>query len=251
MAAIHIEPVPHRCSPGMVLAFICDRAKIDRKHVGKIALIGRGATVEIGEAKANQVVKLLDGATFNEKPVRVRFASRADYQEADHFAKLSKLLDLEAEAEEREARQRAKDGLDRGDGTTLTALLLQDTDFGLGGRCLLTFGRINRSERLPPNRLGPGSPVVLNQSKSPRGFSSRGVVFDRSETTLGIAIEPPDDEIPEDAKWRVDLTPDEVSRLRQQDAMRRASAADGDRMAELRDVLLGEREPEFHASPPD
>src|SRR5439155_9551973 len=39
--------------------------------------------------------------------------------------------------------------------------------------------------------------------------------------------------------------PDEVSRLRQQDALRRAASADGDRLAELRAVLLGEREPEF------
>ena len=245
MAAIHIEPVPRRCSPGVVLAFICNASKIDRKHVGKIAFIGRGATVEIADAKAAAVVKVLDGATIQDRPVRVRFAGKADFTDADHFAHLSKLLDLEAVAEEAEARQRAKDGADRGDGTTLTALYLRDQDAGLGGRILLTFGRSNRNEPLPPNRLGPGSPVVLTQTKVNRGFSSRGVVFDRNETTLGVAIEPPDDEIPDEAKWRLDLSPDEVSRLRQQDALRRASAANGDRLAELRAVLLGEREPEF------
>src|SRR5882724_9703594 len=119
MAAIHIEPVPRRCSPGVVLAFICNTANIDRKHVGKIAFIGRGATVEIADAKAAAVVKALDGATLQENPVRVRFAGRADFTDADHFAHLSKLLDLEAAAEEAEARKRAKDGADRGDGTTL------------------------------------------------------------------------------------------------------------------------------------
>ncbi len=248
MAAIHIEPVPRRCSPGVVLAFICNACKIDRSHVGKIAFIGRGATVEIADAKAAAVVKALDGATIQDRPVRVRFAGKADFTDANHFAHLSKLLDLEAAAEEAEARQRAKDGADRGDGTTLTALYLRDQDAGLGGRILLTFGRSNRNEPLPPNRLGPGSPVVLTQTKVNRGFSSRGVVFDRTETTLGVAIEPPDDEIPDEAKWRLDLSPDEVSRLRQQDALRRASAANGDRLAELRAVLLGEREPEFNAS---
>src|SRR5262249_32593993 len=35
MAVIHIEPVPPRCSPGVVLAFVCTGAKLDRKHVGK------------------------------------------------------------------------------------------------------------------------------------------------------------------------------------------------------------------------
>ena len=250
MAAIHIEPVPPRCSPGVVLAFICNRAKIDRKHVGKIALLGRGATVEIADAKAAAVVKALDGATIQDKPVRVRFAGKGDFTEADHFAHLSKLLDLEAEAEEAEAQRRAKEGRDRGDGRTLTALFLRDTDAGLGGRILLTFGRSNRNEPLPPNRLGPGSPIVLAQTKANRGFTSRGVIFDRTETTIGVAIEPPDDDIPDDAMWRLDLSPDEVSRLRQQDALRRASAANGDRLAELRSVLLGEREPEFEAPNP-
>src|SRR5262249_14616924 len=31
MAVIHIEPVPPRCSPGVVLAFVCTGAKLDRK----------------------------------------------------------------------------------------------------------------------------------------------------------------------------------------------------------------------------
>ncbi|MBX9628212.1 MAG: AAA family ATPase, partial [Gemmataceae bacterium] len=154
-----------------------------------------------------------------------------------------------AAAEEAEARQRAKDGTDRGDGTTLTALHLREAEFGLGGRLLLTFSRSNRAERLPPNRLGPGSPVVLSRTKVNRGLTLRGVVFDRQWTTIGVAVEPPDDDLPDDAVWRLDLSPDEMSRLRQQDALRRASDADGDRLAELRAVLLGEREPEFVEDP--
>ncbi|MDB5308340.1 MAG: recD2 3, partial [Gemmataceae bacterium] len=245
MTVIHIEPVPPRCTPGVVLAFICNGANLDRKHVGKIALIARGAAVEIADAKAAAVVKALDGAQIQDRPVRVRFAGKADYTDPDHFSRLSKLLELEAAAEEAEARRRAEAGHDRGDGTTLTALALRDSDTGLGGRFLLTFGRIGRTDPLPPNRLGPGSPVVLTQTKVQRGLSVRGVVFDRTETTIGVAIDPPDDEIPDESTWRLDLSPDEVSRLRQQDALRRASAADGDRLAELKAVLLGEREPEF------
>ena len=59
----------------------------------------------------------------------------------------------------------------------------------------------------------------------------------------------PDDDLPDDAVWRLDLTPDEASRLRQQDALRRAAAAAGDRLAELRDVLLGDRDPRFGPAP--
>jgi DNA polymerase III delta prime subunit len=249
MTAIHIEPVPPRCGPGVLLAFVCDRTGLDARHVGKITVIGRGAVVELDDGKAAAAVKALDGADLNGRPVRVRFAGKADFARPDHFSKLSRLLDLEAAAEEAEARQRAKDGTDRGDGTTLTALHLREAEFGLGGRLLLTFSRPNRAERLPPNRLGPGSPVVLSQTKVNRGLTLRGVVFDRQWTTIGVAVEPPDDDPPDDAVWRLDLSADEVSRLRQQDALRRASAADGDRLAELKAVLLGEREPAFVPPP--
>lgn len=245
MAVIHIEPVPPRCPPGVILAFVCDRTGLDGKTVGKITFLGRGATVEVPDAKAVAVVKALDGAELQHRPVRARLATRADHAGPDHFSHLSRLLDLEAAAEEAEARRRATEGTDRGDGTTLTALTLRDAEFGLGGRLLLTFSRANRNERLPPNRLGPGSPAALSRSKAERGRTFRGVVYDRTFTTIGLAIDPPDDELPDDAVWRLDLSADEVSRQRQQDALERTRAAEGDRLAELRAVLLGETEPEF------
>jgi hypothetical protein len=250
MAVIHIEPLPSRCSPGAVLAFVCDRTKLDGKYVGKIAFVGRGASVEVPDAKAAAVVAALDGAPFQDRPVRVRFAGKADYTDADHFANLAKLLDLEAAAEQAEARRRAALGKDAGDGTALTALVLRDAEFGLGGRLLLSFTRKSRTDSLPPNKLGPGSPVVLTRTGVNRGPTFRGVVHDRTWTGIGVAIEPPDDDLPDEATWRLDLSPDEVSRLRQQEALRRAASADGDRLAELRGVLLGERAPEFQPDNP-
>jgi hypothetical protein len=250
MAAIHIEPVPPRCSPGVVLSFVCTGANVASKHVGKIAFVGRGATVEVPDAKAAAIVAALDGSPMLDRPVRVRFAGKADYTDADHFASLSKLLDLEAAAEEAEARRRAEAGHDRGDGTTLTALVLRESEFGLGGRLLLAFGRKTRTDPLPPNKLGPGSPVVITQTKPQRGPTFRGVVFDRTEGSIGVAIEPPEDELPDEATWRLDLSPDEVSRLRQQDALRRAAATTDGRLADLKAVLLGEREPGFVGASP-
>jgi hypothetical protein len=74
--------------------------------------------------------------------------------------------------------------------------------------------------------------------------SYRGVVYDRDVTTIGVAIDPPDDDPPGDATWRLDLAADEASRVRQQSALRRVAGACG-RLGELRDVLLGERAPTF------
>lgn len=250
VALIHIEPLPPRCTPGAVLAFICNATGLAGKQVGKIALVGRGATAEVPDARAAAVVAALDGAAFGQKPVRARFAGKGDFTDADHFGNLSHLLDIEARAEQEEARRRAQaeEGSPLGDGTTLTKLALRDAEFGLGGRLLLTFGRKSPGEALPPSRLGPGSPVVLSQTNVNRRVPSyRGVVHDRTADAVGVVIDPPDDELPEDAAWRLDLSPDEASRLRQQDALRRAAAAEGDRLAELRAVLLGEREPAFDA----
>ena len=250
MALLHIDPVPPRCQPGEVIKFIAERGSLVGKQIGKIAFVGRGVTVEVPDAKAPSLITALDGATFREKPVRVRFAGKADFTNSDHFAHLSRLLDLEAEAEKEEARKRAQSEEGTDDGTILRSLVLRDAEFGLGGRLLLSFSRKNPSEQLPPSRLQSGSPVVLNQTNVNRRVPSyRGVVFDRTFTTIGVAIEPPDDELPDEAIWRLDLSPDEISRLRQQDALRRAAAATDDRLAEMRAVLLGEREPEFAAIP--
>ncbi|MFO0822935.1 MAG: AAA domain-containing protein [Gemmataceae bacterium] len=246
MTLIHIEPLPRQCSPGVVLAFVCNTARLDRQHVGKIAFVGRGATVELIDTNAAAVVAALDGSQVATHPVRVRFAGKGDFTNSDHFGHLSRLLDLEAKAEQEDARRRAQaeEGSPIGDGTTLTGLTLRDAEFGLGGRLLLNFTRKTLTEPLPPTRLQPGSPVVLpDQTNVNRRVPSfRGVVFDRDATSIGVAIDPPDDDLPDDAKWRLDLSPDEVSRLRQQDALQRAAAASGDRLAELRDVLLGRRE---------
>ncbi len=170
--------------------------------------------------------------------------------DSSHFARLAGLLDLEAAAEQEAVRKAALHDTGLRDGVTLTGLTLREAEFGLGGRLMLTFSRALRSDKLPPNRLQSGSPVVLNQTNVNRRHPSyRGVVFDRDATSIGVAVEPPDDDLPDDATWRLDLSADEISRQRQQEALRRAATASGDRLAELRTVLLGERRPVFDNPP--
>lgn len=248
MALLQIEPIPFKSPVGAVLAFVCTAGKLDRKHVGRITLFGRGAVVEVPDEKAAALVTALDGATFNDRPVRVRVADTADL--SGHFAHLSALLDLEAVAEEEAARKAAQSETATRDGAALTGLILRESEFGLGGRLLVTFTRGGRNDPFPPNRLQPGAPVVLSQTGTHRRRPTyRGVVYDRDFTSIGVAFDPPDDDPPDDATYRLDLSADEVSRLRQQEALRRAAAANGDRLAELRDVLLGEREPAFDPLP--
>ena len=54
------------------------------------------------------------------------------------------------------------------------------------------------------------------------------------------------DDLDDHDKWRLDLSNDEVAATRQKAALQRARSARGERLADLRDILLAEKQPEFH-----
>jgi ATP-dependent RNA/DNA helicase IGHMBP2 len=243
MVPLRLDGLPRSVSVGAVLRFVCDTASLDAKHVGKITLQPRSADFELEPARARTAVAALDGATFNGRRVRCRYAALAVRQ--DHFARLAELLEREAAEERRRLTLAAGASADDPLGLSLRPLVLAEEDYGLGGRLLLTFRRKGNPGPLPPNRLGPGAPVVLTQLAVQRPAQYRGVVFDRAENSITAAFDDPDDDddLPADATWRLDPVPDEAGRRRQAGAMFRAAAAEGDRLAELRDVLLGVSSP--------
>src|SRR3954451_22454044 len=97
----------------------------------------------------------------------------------DHFLHLTRLLDLEAQAEAEQARERRHrltgPSAERG-GECLLDLVLTDESSGLGGRCLLTFVKRNRARQLPWTRLAVGSPVLVCGEEQPASLGTRGVV---------------------------------------------------------------------------
>ncbi|HLA87306.1 MAG TPA: hypothetical protein VJL10_04745 [Anaerolineales bacterium] len=83
----------------------------------------------------------------------------------EHFARLSRLLDLEVESEKLEALrelERRTPAEAEALGNSLINLVIRDDDVSLGGRILLTFGKRNLNLSLPWNRLRTGSPVILS-----------------------------------------------------------------------------------------
>src|SRR5262245_66467642 len=146
----------------------------------------------------------------------------------DHFDHLSRLLDLEAAAEREQA---ARTGDEDGEGRALTGLVIRDEDAGLGGRLLLSFGTRDTTQPLPPTRLQPGSPVLLKCPNDGEPVAVRGVVFERTPSTLRVAIDDSDDSLPEDKTWRIELATDEIARRRQKSAMESAKHAKRERLA--------------------
>jgi superfamily I DNA and/or RNA helicase len=170
-----------------------------------------------------------------------------------HFRRLARLLDLEADAEAEQARarlERLSPTEAERQGDCLTDLVISEESSGLGGRCLLTLVKRNRAAALPWTRIQVGSPVLVTSESDTKDRGMRGVVCERRDSHLQVAVaEPPDDS---DGKttFRISLSGDEVSRQRQRAALDRARTAERNRLAELRDLLLGRGAPAFGEAKP-
>src|SRR4029077_1803272 len=123
-----------------------------------------------------------------------------------------------------------------------------DENAGLGGRYIVQLICRSRAP-LPWTRLDVGSPVILSPHKDRAEVSYRGVVCQRSETAISVALDGLPDELGDYDAWRLDAAFDEVATQRQRAALEQARVLRGDRSAILRDVLLGERQPDFGVDP--
>ena len=175
-----------------------------------------------------------------------------------HFQRLLRLLDLEAEAEKQEMlrrMQRRSPAEAEASGDSLINLVIREEDAGLGGRILLTLGKRNQGQSLPWTRLGIGAPVILSEiilseedTRSPGDTAVqgwRGVVSRLQKDTIQVAFPQWPEPEAEYPVFRLDRSSDEVSRLRQRQALQKAQAAAGTRLVVLRDILLGSQPPAF------
>lgn len=255
MALLQLESLPLRMSKGDLLAFLCSAGGIRGEDVGKIDLHGTLATVEVPAGWDAKLVKALDGKTLKDRRVRVRGKGSEDEpsDSRDHFSRLSRLLELESEAEAmqaREVRQRRLATDADSPGESLTGLVIVEENSGLGGRCILTLAMRNRTLSLPWNRLGPGTPVLLSTDSASGEEGYRGVVCERNRESLRVAINDPPQEGDRESNFRLDLSNDEIARQRQLAALERVRSANRDRLAELRDILLGNTRPTFEGVKP-
>ena len=168
----------------------------------------------------------------------------------EFFERLQRLLRLEADAEARALVEKARAAADAGRPRAgLAGLVIDDESSGLGGRVLVTLTRPKR-QPLPWSPFKVGSPVVLSEQGADPGKGMRGVVAERSELALVLAVsdQPAPADEDSDPLWRVDPAPDEIARERQRAALAKARAAKDNRLQELRDVLLGKEPPRFTAA---
>ena len=253
MGLLHIEPLSRRVTKSDVLAFLCSAGSLDRRRVGRIELRGSQAIVEIPDGWESRLAKALNGQRLGERQVRAWTSGLEPVGQGqeDHFQRLLRLLELEGQAEARQAAEQAR-RLSPADaersGNSLIDLVISDEDTGLGGRFLVQLVKRHRGP-LPWTRLGVGSPVVLSAEKSNAEPAGRGVVCERSERAIRVALERLPEESDDPRGWRLDISFDDVALQRQRAALDQARTARGDRFAILRDVLVGVRQPEFGLDP--
>jgi DNA polymerase III delta prime subunit len=251
MSLLHIEPLPRKINKLDLLAFLDQHGGLDRRRVGRIELQGKRATLEVPDDWLVRLVKALDGQPLGQGRVRVWAGGKPDvvHGQESHFQRLTRLLELESQAEAKEIAQRSRrlsPAEAERTGTSLADLVVADEDTGLGGRYLVQLVKRKRSP-LPWTRLDVGSPVVLSPETKRPGDGYRGVVEQRGESFLRVALGNMPDDLADHETWRLDLSSDEITTQRQRTALERAESACAERLAELRDVLLGVRAPEFNA----
>jgi superfamily I DNA and/or RNA helicase len=254
MALLHFASLPPRITRGELLSFLCSAGGIRSQQVGTIDLRGAMATVEVPAGWEALLEKALDGAMLKDRRLRV-WSSMPDSSasaEEDHFQNLSRVVELESQADARKTREtlgRLSAADAERTGESLIGLVIIEEDSGLGGRCVLTLAKRNRT-LLPWNRLGPGTPVVLVPERGSTAEAYRGVVCERGKEALSLALYDPPQEADREAAYRLDLSSDETARQRQLAALERVRTASRDRLAELRDILLGNVSPTFEVKNP-
>ncbi|CAN5462194.1 AAA domain-containing protein [soil metagenome] len=167
-----------------------------------------------------------------------------------HFRHLAWLMALEAQAESEQLQQQflhSSPAAAERTGNSLIQLVMRDEFAGLGGRWLVTLGKRNQQMNLPWTRLRMGSPVQLSEENATEGKPWRGVVSQLRRDTIQVAFTEWPEAENERATFRLDLASDEFTRRRAQAAMTLIDKAKGNRLAELRKVLLGEAPPHFQA----
>lgn len=173
-----------------------------------------------------------------------------------HLGHLADLLALEAKAEKSKLQgdlQRASVRSAKRTDTALFDLVIRDEVGGLGGRVLVTLSKRNQQASLPWTRLGVGAPVLLSETDTQAkpiedSQSWRGVVSRVNRESIQVAINDWPDSENDNPRYRLDLSTDAIAQQRQQAMLEEADNARSNRLAELRDILLGNEPPHFDPS---
>lgn len=212
---------------------LIEQADVPGKEIGAIDLIRRQASVEIAEDRAKRAAK-----TLRESMPEVDAFFEPDKIEwPPLFEKFRRWMASEAKEESRRLSEgEAKEG-------SLKGLKLHEQWSALAGRVICKFRPKTQGASLPPHRFRSGSPVLLQDVEQNQ---MRGLVASVRDGSIEVVTQ--DFLENDDDPFTLIPSNDEVTRRRMEFALKRAASAQGNRLADLRDVLLGEAPPTFDSA---
>ena len=202
MPLVYVEPLPRRATRTDCFQFLRDVGGLDRRRIGRIELRGNRALVEVEQGSAARLVKALmarcsaiaasacgwpTARCSGRRPARRRGTFRPPRQAAQTGKRgRGRKSDRAAAGSFRLPRpNRAA----RASSTWSSATKIR----GSAGDGLIQLGRRKRGP-LPWTRLGVGTPVLLSPDGPKPGDGLRGVVLDRRENAIRVALtHSPDD----------------------------------------------------------
>ena len=242
MELLFIDGLPPTVGKGSIVRLLIEEGRLNKERIGKIDLNDGLATVEVADGWAARLVRALDGYQVETRHVRVW--QKVEGTSHPHFAQLRRWLALEAKAEQDQAKKESQKQSDH----SLTRLVLRSEEVGMGERMMVTLAPRNEQARLPFNRLGTGSPILLTEEGEAEPQSWRGIISRLNSKSCEVALnQSPETEA---ATFRIDLASDEISRQRMERALSRVESASGSRTAVLRDTILGQHPASFTNSLP-
>ncbi|WP_158261188.1 MULTISPECIES: AAA domain-containing protein [Pirellulaceae] len=233
MARLHLRGLPPGTNRNQLFKLLIEQADIPGKEIGAIDLVRRQASVEVAEDRAKRAAKTLRETL----PEVDAFFEPDQIEWPQRFVDFRRWMALEA----KEESQRLADGKQT-DGM-LKGLKLHEQWSALAGRVICQFRPKTQGATLPPHRFRTGSPVVVQDVEQNQ---VRGLVASVRDGSIEVVTQ--DFLENDDDPYNLIPSDDEVTRRRMEFALKRAASAAGNRLADLRDVLLGEAAPRFNAA---
>lgn len=130
-------------------------------------------------------------------------------------------------------------------GRAILNLKGRDEGEGYGGKHLIKFLRQYSGEELPETEINVGDLVMLNRNKPLNPDNPTGTVVEKTRYSITVVFDEQPPSFLYKKGLRLDLYVNDITFQRMLDALEKVSKADG-RLKELREIILGEREPKFN-----
>ncbi len=254
MKKVIVTGLPRDAGPGDIVGAFTNEARIDGDQIGKIEFWGQKAVVEIAESVYEHVLKVMNKNSI--AGVEVMVTREEGLEELQEYVTGFKgLVQLEREEEMERHEQEIKNltGLEREKrGRALLRMKARYQGESLGGRHLVKFMKLKAGLKLPDHQLKVGDLLIISSGNPLSSKNPTGTVAEMTEYSISLIFDSkPSKEFLKQKPLRLDLYINDITYQRMFEALDQLREIEGER-AELRDVMLGMREPSFQErSEPD